>query len=131
MTERSGLAASAPNTNQTPTPMTNKNRFATPQSGLRNGTGQALAEIPNSFVIFFGKKIELRDFARTVLDPKSRRVHMARHFKSVYEVNSEEGHPLNSSLKKGSLHRSMRQYFGRCLRASCEHHPVPATTRWT
>src|ERR1041385_1213017 len=90
MTERSGLAAKAPETNQRLTPIRNKNRFATPQSVVTRVAGQARRGIV-ALLKKFGKFIERLIFTRTVRHPKTRRVHMARHAVEVMKLMQKKG----------------------------------------
>src|ERR1041384_3049213 len=68
MTERSGFAAKAPRTKQAPTPIKDKNRFATPQNGVRRVAGQALGGSRQKIVRKPEKLVEILFFTRTVRD---------------------------------------------------------------
>src|ERR1041385_4709651 len=79
MTERSGFAAKAPRTKQAPTPIKDKNRFATPQNGVGRVAGQALRGRTRKFWEKPEMLVEILLFTRTVCDHEKPAAHMARH----------------------------------------------------
>ena len=128
MTERSGLAAKAPRTKQAPTPIKDKNRFATPQNGVEGETGQALRSSGRKLWGISEKLVEILFLARTVCDHEKPARPRGAPFRRNYEVK-KEGRSLVSFLKEGGFLGSMRQFSGCCLDASCKYHNVGSTSR--